>query len=156
MAKIIIIFLTLIGVLGTLLPGLPGTPVIALTAVGYGFIDNFQIISFNLILILFGLSLLAETLEYIISGIGARRYGASKYGILGMVLGGFIGLISMGPPGVLIGILLGSIIIEVILGKELVSAIKMGFGALLGIIGGSIFSFLIALLMAGLLLSKVI
>lgn len=156
MIKVAVIVLTMIGVVGALLPGLPGTPVIVITAVIYGLVNNFQIISFNLVLLLVGLSLIAEILEYIITGIGAKKYGASRYGIFGLLLGGLLGLIFFGPLGVLGGMLLGSTIMEVISGKELLLAVKTGLGALIGAIGGSVFSFLVALLMAGLLLSRVI
>ncbi|SJZ72353.1 DUF456 domain-containing protein [Selenihalanaerobacter shriftii] len=156
MIKAIIILMTIVGVLGTLLPVLPGTPIIVITALIYGFINNFQVISVKLIIILTVLSVIGEILEYIISGIGAKKFGASKYGIFGSVVGGLIGMVTFGPVGALGGLLFGGIIIEMILGKPLIPAIKIGLGAVVGALSGTLFSFLIALLMAGLLISRVI
>jgi len=155
MIKAIILIMALIGVIGTLLPGLPGTPVIVIGAFIYGFLEGFHLVSIKFLLILTGLSIVAEVLEYIVSGIGAKKFGGSKYGIIGAIVGGLIGIIFGGPLGVLVGMLSGSIIVELITGKDLIAAGKIGVGALLGALGGSIFSFLIALLMTGLLLSRV-
>jgi uncharacterized protein YqgC (DUF456 family) len=156
MIKILVVVLTMSGVFGTLLPVLPGTPLIVIAAVIYSIINDFQVISVSLLAILIILSILAETLEYIISAIGAKKYGASNYGILASFVGGILGLLILGPLGVLLGIIIGIIILEMILGKNLTDAIRIAFGGLMGALGGSIFSLLVALLMASLLLSKVI
>lgn len=155
MSKVLITAAVIIGVLGTLLPGLPGTPIILIAGIIYGWLNGFQVISLQLVFWLVVLSLAAEFLEYIISGFSAKRFGGSKYSILGLLIGALVGGIILGPLGILAGMFLGSIIVELILGKEFNLAVKTGIGAIIGAVGGSIFSFLISLLMAGLLLSRV-
>ncbi|MBM7623219.1 DUF456 domain-containing protein [Sporohalobacter salinus] len=155
MSKVLVTTAVIIGVLGTLLPGLPGTPIILIASIIYGWINGFQVISLQLVFGLVILSLLAELLEYILSSFSAKKFGASNYSIIGLFVGGLIGVVILGPLGILIGMFLGSIIVELIVGREFNLAIKTGLGVLVGAISGSIFSFLIALLMAGLLLSRV-
>jgi len=153
--KIIVTILSALGVLGTLVPAVPGTPLILLGALIYGFINNFIVYGWGFIGILALLSILAEGLDYLASALGARYFGASKYGIIGAIFGVILAIIFLGPVGLVIGPLLGAIIVELFRGKRLEEALKVGIGTIVGNISGSIISFLISILMTTLLLVKI-
>ncbi len=153
--KIIIVLLSLLGVLGTLLPMVPGTPLILLATLIYAIITDFLIINWKFIIILILMSITAESLEYLASVLGAKYFGASKYGIIGAVAGGILGLIFLGPLGLVVGPLLSAVILEMILGKKFEEAIKVGLGTIVGNLGGSLVSFIISVIMTILLINRV-
>lgn len=147
--------LSALGVLGTLVPAVPGTPLILLGALIYGFISKFAIYGWGFIGILVLLSILAEGLDYLASVLGAKYFGASKFGVIGAICGGILATIFLGPVGLVIGPLLGAITVELLKGKKFEEALKVGVGTIVGNISGSIISFLIAILMTTLLLVKI-
>jgi uncharacterized protein YqgC (DUF456 family) len=68
--------------------------------------------------------------------IGAKKYGASKFGIWGSIVGALIGLFFFPPWGVFIGTFLGAVIGEIISGKKDRSVLKIGWGVFVGNILG--------------------
>ena len=102
-----------IGVIGAIIPGLPGSSIILLAILGWSIYTGFAGIGWPMILI-FTVLILSALVEYIALYFGAKQSGASKwsqYGaIAGMVLG-FVGLLPALPfGGPLIGVLFGAII----------------------------------------------
>ena len=79
------------GLIGSVLPMLPGSPLILLGAFIYAWYTDFTVITWGVLLILFALTLLSQMVEYLATIIGAKKYGASRWGIAGAVAGGFIG-----------------------------------------------------------------
>jgi hypothetical protein len=153
--KIIVAILSTVGVLGTLVPAVPGTPLILLGALIYGFTSNFAVYGWGFIGILVLLSILAEGLDYLASVLGAKYFGASRFGVIGAIGGGILATIFLGPIGLVIGPLLGAIIVELLRGKKFEEALKVGVGTIVGNVSGSIISFLISILMTILLLVRV-
>ncbi|TDX48006.1 DUF456 domain-containing protein [Orenia marismortui] len=153
--KIISVILSSLGVLGTLVPMVPGTPLILLAALIYAIATKFTVIGWGFIISLVLMSLVAEGLDYFASVLGAKYFGASKYGLIGAIIGGILALILLGPIGILIGPLLGSIGIELIMGKNVKEAIKVGIGTIVGKFGGSLLSFVISVIMTTLLLRRI-
>ena len=137
----------IIGVIGTLLPVLPGTPLIFLAALGYGFYDNFKHITPFVIIVLFVLMGFTFFVDYLSGVIGARRYGASKMGTWGSLIGAILGLILFNLPGIIFGPAIGAILGEMLAGKNLDQAFKVGMGTLLGILGGTIIKIATAIIM---------
>ncbi|AGB41763.1 hypothetical protein Halha_1850 [Halobacteroides halobius DSM 5150] len=150
--KIVVVIISSLGVLGTLVPGLPGTPLILLGAIIYGWITGWNLIGWQLVVGLIILSGLAELSERFFSVIGAKYFGGSKYGILGAVGGLILAPFILGPLGVVIGPLIGAILVEIATGQELKKAIKIGLGTIIGQLGGSTISFFISLVMISWLL----
>lgn len=153
--KILTVLLALLGVLGTFLPVLPGTPLIVVGALIYGYSTQFTALTIRDLLILGGLSLFAEGVDYLFSLIGAKKFGASKAGLFGGMIGVFIGLLTMGPVGIFVGPFLGAIVAELIVGRPVEQAIRVGVGSLIGVLGGMVMTFLISLVMAGWVLFKI-
>ena len=146
--KIIVLLIMLIGVLGTLLPVLPGTPLVLLAAIIYSAKTGFQVISVTNLIILGLVSLLAEGIEYIFTIIGARKFGANKIGLFGGLVGMVLGLILLGPIGIIIGPITGAVLAEFLTGRRLEEALKVGIGSLLGTVSGMLMTFLISIMMS--------
>lgn len=151
----LVMIIMVIGALGTLVPVIPGTPLIFLAALGYGFYEGFQRVTPGLLLILFSLMLIAFAIEYFSGVIGAKKYGATKYGSWGAFIGGVFGVILFNIPGLVVGPFLGAVIGEVISGKQINPALKVGFGTFVGMAGGAILELIIACSMISLYLSYV-
>lgn len=147
--KIMTTLLVIIGVLGIFLPVLPSTPVIFLGALVYSFSTGFTVFGLRDLIIMGGLVILAEGMQYFFSMIGAKKFGASKFGVVGGMIGLVVGLFTLGPIGLLVGPFAGAIISELIRGRVFNEAVRVGIGSLFGVLGGTLMTLIIALAMAG-------
>lgn len=102
----------LVGLLGSVLPGLPGVPVIFLSALVYAYVHNFKTVGGWIVALLGLLAALALMADFIGTAYGARRFGASNWGTLGGSIGGIVGALAgflfLGI-GSLFGLLLGTV-----------------------------------------------
>jgi uncharacterized protein len=80
---------------------------------------------------------LAWGIDYLASILTAKKYGASKYGIIGSIVLGIIGLIIFSVPGLIIGQLAGVILGELYFGKEMRIAFKSGIAVFIGYLLGN-------------------
>jgi uncharacterized protein YqgC (DUF456 family) len=137
------------GLAGTLLPILPGSFFILLGAVAHYFLfgqseSGLTWVSLVILTLLFGLSILAD---WVSGALGAKWFGSSKWGIVGVIVGGIIGFF-FGFVGIIIGPLLGAFIFEMIFArKEIKSATKSTWGTLVGGGAGLVAKALISLTM---------
>ena len=102
----------LLGLLGSVLPGLPGVPLIFAAVLIYAYVTGFEVVG-ALVLVLLGLfALLAFVADLLFTAYGARRFGASNWGTIGGSIGGFVGAL-LGAlffgVGALFGLLVGSV-----------------------------------------------
>lgn len=126
---ILAVLLSFIGIIGSVIPGLPGHPLnyIAMLIVQWVYKPYT-----TTTIILFGiLTVLVVVLDYFIPIWTAKKYGATKQGIIGSIIGMFIGMIFT-PIGMIMGVLLGAIIGDLIAGKMTSEAIKSGAATLFG------------------------
>ena len=124
--------------------GIPGNLLILFNSFIYAVVTNFENISFPFIVTLLLIVLLVEFLEYVLIIVSARRYGASKWGITGSIVGGIGGAISgafvtpvLGAIiGSIIGVFLGATVLEFLKSYSLREALYSGIGAFIGKLGG--------------------
>ena len=146
---ILIVLLMLAGLVGTVVPLVPGTVLILAGAVlhrlafGAG-----HSVGWGTLVALTLLMLLSHLLELLSGSLGAKYFGATRWGAIGGILGGIVGLF-FGLPGLLAGPLLGVMIGELLGGQKVASATRSTWGTLLGTTAGMIGKVLIALLMIG-------
>lgn len=136
------------GVVGTLLPVLPGTLLILLGFLVYGLCTGFDTLSlsfFVLQALLVGLSYLVD---FLATAFGVKMYGGSRAAVWGAVLGSLL-IFVIGPLGLLIGPLAGAVAGELLMGEQVRQAFKAGFGSFLGFIGGSLIKVVLAFVMIG-------
>jgi uncharacterized protein YqgC (DUF456 family) len=149
---LITVFLFSAGLIGSVLPMLPGSPLILLGAFIYAWYTDFTVITWGVLLILFALTLLSQMVEYLATIIGAKKYGASRWGVAGAVAGGLIGFFAGGVLGIIAGPFIGALAGELLYGRTISTSMKIGFGTLVGFIGGAIGKLIIALAMVGVFL----
>jgi hypothetical protein len=126
-----------IGLLGSVLPAIPSTPLVVLAAVAHRLWFGEQSAS-NLVLgLMMGLMLLSLLLDYLGSIIGARKLGATWRGVLGAVVGGLVGLF-FSLPGIILGPFLGAGSFELMGGRPWSEATRAGLGAVLGLLFGAV------------------
>jgi len=128
--------LILVGLVGVVLPALPGLPVMFVGMLLAAWADHFQRVPIWVIVILGLMSLAALVVDFLATSLGAKHYGAGKLAILGAILGTFGGLF-FGIPGLIVGPFLGAVIGELLHGKELLHASKIGVAAWMGLIFGT-------------------
>lgn len=138
-----------VGLIGTVVPFIPGTTIILAAAVGHRLIVGPEIgMSWWGIAGLVVLALVSYGAEFASSYFGAKYFGATKWGVAGAVLGGIIGIFT-GFVTLLILPIVGAIVGEIIVGKRLVSAGKAGWGTLLGNLAGMVAKIALGLAMVG-------
>ncbi len=136
----------LVGILGCIIPGLPGTPVSYVGLLIAQATDRVDF-SWQFLLIWGMITLVVQVLDYFVPAWGTKRYGGTRYGIWGSTLGVFVGLF-FGAVGVIVGPLVGAVLGELIGGKEVAEALRAGWGSFIGILCGTIIKLVCCGLMA--------
>src|SRR5215204_553006 len=101
-----------VGLVGSVVPGLPGVTLIFLSALLYALLTDFQTVGAAVLVLLFVFAAIAFVADFIATSYGARRFGASNWGTVGGAVGGIAG--------------------------ALVGALFLGIGSLFGLILGTI------------------
>ena len=149
------IVLFAVGLIGTVLPILPGTTIILAGAVIHRMmLGPEKSIGWPTIGVLVLLTLATYALDFLGSYFGAKYFGATKWGTFGAIIGALIGLF-FGIIGLFVGPVIGAIAGEFIAGKRMIAAGKAGWGSLLGNLGGMIGKLVIALAMIAIFLMTV-
>ena len=102
----------LVGLIGAVVPGLPGVPLIFLSALVYAYLTGFEVVGGWLIALLGLFAALALVADYVATTYGARRFGASWAGTIGGAVGGIVGTLAgilFFGIGAFFGLILGTI-----------------------------------------------
>ncbi|MFA5536860.1 MAG: DUF456 domain-containing protein [Bacillota bacterium] len=137
-ALILAIVFFVIGFIGTIIPVLPGVTLIYGGMLLYGFMTGFSSLDANFFILQTLALLLIIATDFFASALGTRKFGGSKQSAWGAILGTIPGLIFLGPIGIILGPFLGAVLVEMLLGKEVRQAVNVGFGTLIGFIGGTL------------------
>ena len=140
------VFLMLFGLVGTVLPLIPGTILIFAGAV-LNFL-TLKAIGWPTILVLAVLMILSQVIDFLSGAAGAKWFGASRWGAIGGILGAIIGIF-FGIIGLFVGPLVGALLGELLGGKGILPAGKSSWGTFLGTTAGLVAKVLIGLLMVG-------
>jgi uncharacterized protein YqgC (DUF456 family) len=150
----ITLILFAVGLIGAVLPVLPGTAVILFAAILHRLMLGAEkSVSWWILVLMLGLTLASYALDFAAGYFGAKRFGATKWGALGAVIGAVVGLF-FGIPGLFVGPIAGAVTLELVAGKRPLAAGRAGWGTLLGTIGGVLAKLVIALAMIGLFLLR--
>jgi len=150
------IILFIIGLAGTVIPILPGVPIIWLGTVIFAVFTNFEKVGYWVIAFFTLLALFSIAIDYVANLYGAKKFGAGKWGVIGAFVGMVVGIITAGFIGLIIGPLIGAFVGELISGKEGAKAFKAGIGALVGFLGGVLVKLVIGLIMIGVFVWRVL
>lgn len=137
-ALVLAVILFAAGLIGTVLPVLPGPILVYLGMLLYGFMTDFA----TLDAYFFTLQALAMVaifaVDYVASAVGTRMFGGSKRAAIGAIVGTVLGLIFLGPIGIILGPFAGAILVEVMRGAHARDAIRAGIGTVVGTLGGTL------------------
>lgn len=143
------------GIVGTVLPLLPGTLLVWAGIVLGAWIDDFTRVGWGTLTIITILAIAAWVLDYVAGLLGAKKAGASRWAIVGAALGTIAGIF-MGLVGVLFMPLVGAVIGELIARRSAPGAVKVGIATWLGVILGLIAKVVIAFVMVGIFIASLI
>ena len=131
--------LLILGLLGSILPVLPGPPLSYAGLVLLHFTDRVQFSTTQLVVWLI-LVLLTLVADYILPVLGVKKWNGSKWGNVGCIIGTIAGLFIFPPWGIIIFPFAGAVLGELLFAKKKTpEALKAGFGAFLGFILGTVF-----------------
>jgi uncharacterized protein YqgC (DUF456 family) len=124
--------LVLLGLAGSVLPILPGPPLSFIGLFLLALLRHFSPpLTSTLVILLAIVTILVVGMDYIIPLLGAKKYGASKWGIWGSVLGMAIGIF-WSPFAMLAGAFIGAVLAEWFVGKKKGEALRAGWGVMMG------------------------
>ena len=149
----IALLLVLVGIAGTVLPAIPGLPLVFAGMLLAAWAGGFEQIGIGTILLLAVLTLLSIGIDFLASAAGAKRVGASRLAVIGAVVGTLVGLF-FGLVGVFAGPFVGAVVGE-LLGQrgidreKLGQATRVGLGTWFGILVGTVLKLTLAFAMIG-------
>ena len=140
--------LVLAGLVGLLLPVLPGPPLVFAGLLIAAWAEDFAYVGTGTLTLLAVLALLTYAVDFAATALGAKRFGASKRAVLGAAVGALVGLF-FGLPGILLGPFIGAVIGELTAQRGLGDAGRAGVGATIGLALGVAGKLAIAFSMLG-------
>jgi uncharacterized protein len=148
---IVVGLLFLAGIIGSIVPWVPGPLFILAGAILWAVATEFVTLGWGRLAILGALAGLTFLLDFVVGALGARCWGASRWGVVGAIVGALVGLF-FGPLGLVFGSALGAVTAELVGGSSFEGGLRSGFGAMVGLLTGFVVDLLIALTMIGLFL----
>lgn len=147
--------LMLIGILGSFLPVLPGTPLswigLLLLVLTKAVPDDWWFLGITL-----GIALLVFAMDYIIPAVGTKKFGGSTAGMVGTTVGLLVAIIFpvLGIFGIVVWPFVGALIGELINKADQKTALKAAFGSFIGFLTGTFLKFLVTIIYLGLFIAK--
>ncbi len=140
--------LILIGLAGTILPMLPGVPIVFAGMLLAAWTGHFQEISGWTVLFLAVLAVLALLLDFVAGLLGAKRVGASAMALWGTVIGTIVGLF-FGLLGIVLGPFFGAVAGELLSGKSVTRSAHVGLATWIGLLFGTLAKLALSFTMLG-------
>lgn len=140
--------LVLVGLAGTVLPALPGVPLVFGGMLLAAWAGDFQHIGGLTVALLAVLTALAMGIDLLASAFGTKIAGASRWAFVGAGVGALVGLF-FGLPGLLLGPFAGAVAAEALVTNNLQQSARAGVGASLGLLFGAVAKVALAFTMLG-------
>ncbi|MBK7882264.1 MAG: DUF456 domain-containing protein [Saprospiraceae bacterium] len=147
------LILSVVGIIGSIVPGLPGHPLnyVAVLIVQY-FYKPFD---FWTVILLGVATVVIFFLDYLIPAWTAKKYGATKQGITGSIIGMVAGMFFT-PIGMILGTFLGAVLGDMIAGRNVPDATSSGVGTLFGTLLSIGFKVILSVLMSSMIVFELI
>ncbi len=138
--------LVLIGFAGLFFPAMPGVILIFSALVVAAWAEHFVYVGWKTITVLALLTLFAWLIDLLSGVLGAKKFGAGTYALIGASIGAVCGMF-FGIPGIVAGPFFGALIGELIARRDLKDAGLAAIGTWLGLLAGSAMKIAIAFTM---------
>jgi hypothetical protein len=142
------ILIVVAGLAGTVVPALPGVPLVLLGLFIGAWIDHFEVVGWTTLGVLAVLALIAWVIDFLAAAAGAKYLGASSRAFWGAAIGAIVGIF-FGIAGMLLGPFIGAVIGELSGGSNVVQSGRAGVGAWIGMILATAIKLALAFLMIG-------
>ncbi|MFQ6082791.1 MAG: DUF456 domain-containing protein [Candidatus Aminicenantia bacterium] len=124
--------LVILGIIGCIVPGIPGPPLNFIALIFLSIAKRWEPFSITFLILMAAVTIVVTGLDYVLPAAGAKKYGASKFGFWGSIIGMLIGIVFAPPLGMIIGAFIGAVIGETLIGKRSYDALKAGWGVFIG------------------------
>lgn len=125
-------FLAISGLIACIIPVIPGPPLAYASLLVLSVARDWQPFSVTFLVVMGIATVLVLVLDYVVPAAGAKKYGATKFGVWGSILGMLIGLFVFPPFGLFIGGFVGAMAGELYAGKGGDDAFRAGLGVFMG------------------------
>ncbi len=125
-------FLAISGLIACIIPVIPGPPLAYASLLVLSVARDWQPFSVTFLVVMGIVTVLVLVLDYVVPAAGAKKYGATKFGVWGSILGMLIGLFVFPPFGLFIGGFVGAMAGELYAGKGGDDAFRAGLGVFMG------------------------
>jgi uncharacterized protein len=139
------ILLLIAGLAGCVIPVIPGPALSFLALVVLQLLPDPPFTS-QFMLIWAAIVLLVTVLDYVAPVYGAKRYGGTRWGVNGSIVGVILGFLLIGPVGLIIGPFIGAYIGELIAGIGAQKALRAAYGTFVGFLAGTFVKIIVALI----------
>lgn len=137
------------GLAGSILPVLPGIPMVFGGIWLAAAVDGYRHLGLWWLLIIGAIGAIGVIVDFVASALGAKRVGASQRAIWGAAIGTVVGMF-FGIPGLLFGPFVGALLGELSSGNSVLRATHVGVGTWLGLLFGTLLKLVLSFLMVGL------
>ena len=145
----------LLGIIGSFLPVLPG-PITSWVGLLLLHLTDAVPMNWTFLIITLLVAVAIWLLDYVIPAMGTKRFGGSRAGMIGTTVGLIIGLIFLGPFGIIIGPFAGALIGELMNKSNSQTAVRAAFGSFLGFLTSTFIKFIVAVIYLGFFIWKFI
>ncbi|MFO0009437.1 MAG: DUF456 domain-containing protein [Betaproteobacteria bacterium] len=152
---ILAVLMMIVGVVGTVLPALPGVMLVYGGIVLAAYAEGFTRISGLTVAVLGALALVAFVIDYVASAAAAKKAGASKLGLAGAALGTVLGIFT-GFIGLLFMPLVGAAIGEYLAQRDALKAGRIGLATWVGLLVGTVLKLAIVFTMIGVFVAAIV
>ncbi len=136
--------LILVGLVGSVAPVIPG-PVTSFIGLLICLLSNYFSISEDVIIAFGIIALIITVIDYLIPIYGTKKFGGTRAGVIGSIVGLIAGIILLPGIGIIIGPFIGAFIGEMLAGSQSDKAFKAAVGSLIGFLAGTFMKFIFSL-----------
>jgi len=152
---VVAVLLVIVGAVGTVLPALPGVPMIFAGVLLAAWAEDFQRIGGWTLGVLAVLALVGLVVDYVAASMSAQRAGASRQGIIGAAIGTVVGIFT-GLLGLVFMPLVGAAIGEFIAHRDALRAGKVGVATWIGLLVATAIKIAVAFTMIGVFIAAIV
>lgn len=157
---ILAIILALVGIAGSVVPGLPGPPLSWAAALVLSFTAAADF-STMFLFVTGAIAAIITVLDYVVPALSTKKFGGSKAGVWGCNVGLILSIVGLpfgpqGIAGVVVWPFVGALVGELLAGKQRREALRAAWGAFVGFLTGTGLKLVYSLIMAFLLVRDII